>query len=219
MSKTGLSVKISLMNIDNLLDLQTLLEEQLAHLPLVTQTTDLVHGEGSQEAEIMLIGEAPGYHEVLQRRPFVGRSGQLLRQTLESNGLLIKNLFISNIIKARPPDNRDPSPQEILAFKPFLDKEINLIQPKLIITLGRFSMAKFLEDVKISQTHGRLHKLKWQDQDLFVLPMYHPAAALRSTQVKQSFIEDFKKIDKIMQWIESQKETLSFKKQLREELF
>lgn len=219
MSKTGLSVKTSLMNIDNLLDLQTLLEEQLAHLPLVTQTTDLVHGEGSQEAEIMLIGEAPGYHEVLQRRPFVGRSGQLLRQTLESNGLLIKNLFISNIIKARPPDNRDPSPQEILAFKPFLDKEINLIQPKLIITLGRFSMAKFLEDVKISQTHGRLHKLKWQDQDLFVLPMYHPAAALRSTQVKQSFIEDFKKIDKIMQWIESQKETLSFKKQLREELF
>ena len=78
---------------------------------------------------------------------------------------------------------------------------------------------KFLEDVKISQTHGRLHRLKWQNQDLFVLPMYHPAAALRSTQLKQSFIEDFKKIDKIMQWIESQQETLSFKKQLREELF
>ncbi|NLG06543.1 MAG: uracil-DNA glycosylase [Candidatus Pacebacteria bacterium] len=219
MSKTGLSVKTSLMKVDNLLDLQNLLEEQFAHLPLVTQTTDLVHGEGSQEAEIMLIGEAPGYHEVLQRRPFVGRSGQLLRQTLENNGLPVKDLFISNIIKARPPDNRDPSPQEILAFKPFLDKEINLIQPKLIITLGRFSMAKFLEDVKISQTHGRLHRLKWQNQDLFVLPMYHPAAALRSTQLKQSFIEDFKKIDKIMQWIESQQETLSFKKQLREELF
>lgn len=219
MSKTDLSVKELLINIDNLPDLQILLEDNIAHLPLVTQTTDLVHGEGNQQAEIMLIGEAPGYHEVLQRRPFVGRSGQLLRQTLESNGLPVKNLFISNIIKARPPDNRDPSPQEILAFKPFLDKEITLIQPKLIITLGRFSMAKFLEDVKISQTHGRLHSLKWQNQDLFVLPMYHPAAALRSTQLKQSFIEDFKKIDKIMQWIESQQETLSFKKQLREELF
>lgn len=219
MSKTDLSVKELLINIDNLPDLQILLEDNIAHLPLVTQTTDLVHGEGNQQAEIMLIGEAPGYHEVLQRRPFVGRSGQLLRQTLESNGLPVKNLFISNIIKARPPDNRDPSPQEILAFKPFLDKEITLIQPKLIITLGRFSMAKFLEEVKISQTHGRLHSLKWQNQDLFVLPMYHPAAALRSTQLKQSFIEDFKKIDKIMQWIESQKETLSFKKQLREELF
>lgn len=219
MSKIDLSIKELLFKIKNLPDLQSLLEEKFAQLPLAKSKQDFVHGEGQQQAKIMLIGEAPGYYESIQRRPFVGRSGQLLRKTLDDIGLPASTLYISNIIKVRPPDNRDPLPNEILAFKPFLDKEIDLIKPKLIITLGRYSMEKFLDRVKISQVHGRLHSLKWQDKDLFVLPMYHPAAALRSTQLKQSFIEDFKKINKIMQWIASQQATLLLKKQLREEVF
>lgn len=219
MSKTDLSLKEVLQQVKDLSSLQLLLEDSVARLPLAKRAQDIVHGEGSQVAEIMLIGEAPGYHESIQRRPFVGRSGQLLRKTLEEINLPAEKFFISNIIKVRPPDNRDPSPKEILAFKPFLDKEIELLQPKLIITLGRFSMAKFLEGVKISQIHGRLHSLKWQGLNLFVLPMYHPAAALRSSQVKESFINDFKKINKILAWIASQEETQIFKNQLREELF
>jgi DNA polymerase len=219
MSKTDLSVEKLLIELKNLSKLESLLEKNVNILPLANRAEDIVHGEGKQDAEIMLIGEAPGYHEALERRPFVGRSGQLLRKTLLEIDLPAETVFISNIVKVRPPNNRDPSPKEILAFKPFLDKEIELIQPKLIVTLGRFSMAKFLEDVKISQIHGRLHKLRWQNQDLFVLPMYHPAAALRSGRVKKSFIEDFKKIKKIIKWIDSQQETLKLKEQLREELF
>jgi len=219
MSKTDLSVEESLVEIKTLSKLESLLEEAASILPLANRAKDIVHGEGKQDADIMLIGEAPGYHEALERRPFVGRSGQLLRKTLLEINCPAEMVFISNIIKVRPPNNRDPLPKEILAFKPFLDKEIEIIKPKLIITLGRFSMAKFLEGVKISQIHGRLHKLRWQDQDLFVLPMYHPAAALRSSRVKKSFIDDFKKINKIMNWIDSQQETLELKKQLREELF
>ena len=219
MSKTDLSMKELLLGIKNLSELQLLLEEKVIQLSLANKSQDIVHGEGSQNAEIMLIGEAPGYHESVQRRPFVGRSGQLLRKTLEEIAYPAETVFISNIIKVRPPNNRDPNSKEILAFKPFLDKEIELIKPKLIITLGRFSMAKFLEGVKISQIHGRLHSLKWQERNLFVLPMYHPAAALRSIQVKKSFIEDFKKINKIMNWIRSQEETIMLKNQLREELF
>ncbi len=219
MSKTDLSLKEALQQVKDLSSLQFLLENSVAQLPLAKKAQDIVHGEGNQDAEIMLIGEAPGYYESVQRRPFVGRSGQLLRQTLEDINLPPEEVFISNIIKVRPPANRDPSPKEILAFKPFLDREIELLQPKLIITLGRFSMAKFLEGVKISQIHGRLHSLRWQGLNLFVLPMYHPAAALRSTQVKKSFVNDFKKINKILAWIASQEETQIFKNQLREELF
>ncbi|MFA6814144.1 MAG: uracil-DNA glycosylase [Candidatus Pacebacteria bacterium] len=219
MSKTDLPMKEMLHELKNLSSLQSFLEDNVSQLPLVKRAQDIVQGEGSQNAEIMLIGEAPGYHESIQRRPFVGRSGQLLRKTLKEINYPAEKVFISNIIKARPPNNRDPSVQEILAFKPFLDKEIELIKPKLVITLGRFSMAKFLEGVKISQIHGRLHSLRWQNQNLFILPMYHPAAALRSSRVKTSFIEDFNKIEKIIDWIVTQEETLIFKNQLREELF
>lgn len=219
MSKTDLSVKEMLLEAQDLSTLQSLLENYVSQLPLAKKAQDIVHGEGDQNAEIMLIGEAPGYHESVQRRPFVGRSGQLLRKTLEEINSPAEKLFISNIVKVRPPDNRDPLPEEILAFKPFLDREIELIQPKLIVTLGRFSMAKFLEGVKISQIHGRLHSLRWQNQNLYILPMYHPAAALRSTRVKESFINDCKKINKIIDWIASQEQTQIFKNQVREELF
>jgi uracil-DNA glycosylase family 4 len=182
------------------------LEKTVDQLPIAEKPTDIVFGEGSPEAEIVLIGEAPGYNEHVQRRPFVGRSGQLLRKTLTQVGFPPEQVYITNIVKARPPDNRDPFPEEILAYKPYLDQEITLINPKLIITLGRFSMAKFLPDVKISQVHGRLHKVSWNNQTTYVLPMYHPAAALRSTQMLTAFTQDFEKVAKILDWVKQQLE-------------
>lgn len=199
-------------------DLKADLEKNYQNFPLVEKPTDIIHGEGNESASVMLIGEAPGYYESLQRRPFVGRSGQLLRKVLVESGLTEAEVYISNIVKVRPPDNRDPLPEEILAFKPYLDAEIGLIKPKLIVTLGRFSMGKFLPEVKVSQVHGRLHKIRWNDQTLFILPMYHPAAALRATKVKQSFVEDFAKIGKIVKWVEQASEGDEFSETVKEAL-
>ena len=208
------------MSTSKLLDkLKTELELEVANLPLVESKSDIVHGEGNVSAEVMLIGEAPGYHETVERRPFVGRSGQLLRKVLVEVGLPPEKVFISNIVKARPPENRDPTAEEITAFRPFLDREIEIINPKLMVTLGRFSMAKFLPDVFISQVHGRLHRVKWRGKWLFVLPMYHPAAGLRATKVKESFINDFKKVQKILKWIECKEEIEDRKLEVGEALF
>ena len=189
---------------EKLAQLKAELEANVVRLPIAEKPSDIVFGEGSPDAEIVLIGEAPGYNEHVQRRPFVGRSGQLLRKTLTQVGFPPEQVYITNIVKARPPDNRDPSPEEILAYKSYLDQEIKLIDPKLIITLGRFSMAKFLPDVKISQVHGRLHKVRWNHTITFVLPMYHPAAALRSTQMLTAFTQDFEKVPKILAWVKEQ---------------
>jgi len=178
------------------------LEKDLPTLPLGNLGEKTVPGDGNSEAEVMFIGEAPGYYESVQRKPFVGKSGQFFTRTLEAVGYPRSTVYITNIVKVRPPDNRDPVPDEIKAYRPYLDKEIEIIQPKLIITLGRFSMAKFLPTVKISQVHGRLHKVNWGKKCVFILPMYHPAAALRSPQTSKSFVEDFQKIPKILEWIQ-----------------
>jgi DNA polymerase len=182
------------------------LEAAVPELPLATTEKDIVPGEGSLTASILFIGEAPGYHESVQRRPFVGVSGKFLRKTIEEVGIKPDSYYISNIVKVRPPENRDPLPEEILAFKPYLDREIEVINPELIVTLGRFSMAKFLPDVKISQVHGRIHRLKWNGHTQYVLPMFHPAAALRSGQMRTQFTEDMKKLPKVIEWIQDQKE-------------
>ena len=203
---------------DNLSELKELLEENLTNLPLVTKVTDIVHGEGDARAEVMFIGEAPGYHEHVQRRPFVGRSGQLLRKTLTEVGLSPEQVFISNIVKARPPDNRDPLPEEIEAFRPFLNREIELIDPQLIVTLGRFSMAKFLPDARVSQVHGRVHRVIWQEKPVYVLPMYHPAAALRSAQLKTTFVNDFEKIIPVLNWVKEEVTKQNQVKMVREAL-
>jgi DNA polymerase len=179
------------------------LEENLHTLPLGTSGEPTVPGDGNPEAEIMFIGEAPGFHESQQRRPFVGRSGQLFIKVLAEVGFPRETVYISNIVKVRPPENRDPTPEEITAYKPYLDQEIEIIQPKLIITLGRLSMGKFLPDVKISEVHGRLHKIHWNHTQLFILPMYHPAAALRNPTMQASFKTDFQKIPKILEWIKT----------------
>jgi uracil-DNA glycosylase len=202
-------------------DLYQKLESNFNELPLANSREEIVPGEGPPDAEILFIGEAPGYHEVVQRRPFVGRSGKLFRKVLlESANIPEEKVYISNIVKVRPPENRDPTPDEISAYKLYLDIEIEIIDPKLIVTLGRFSMAKFLPGVKISQVHGRLHKVAmFNSKTFFILPMYHPAAALRSTAVKEAFISDFKKIPKILDWIGSQQETLKIKNAVIENLF
>ena len=183
------------------------LEANFPNLPLVESARDIIPGEGNAEATLFFIGEAPGYHEYVQRRPFVGKSGQLFRKVLEEVGFKQDEVYITNIVKARPPDNRDPFPAEIAAYRPFLNRELEIIEPTLIITLGRFSMAKFLPQAKISSVHGRLHKVNFADQETYVLPMYHPAAALRSSGTHLAFVSDFKKIAPALEYIKQKKES------------
>ncbi len=203
----------------DIVELRELLEDSYSHLPLVTRREEIIPGEGPQASHIFFIGEAPGYYETVERRPFVGRSGKLFRKTLKEVGISEEEVYITNIVKARPPENRDPSVAEIMAYKPFLDREIEIIEPHLIVTLGRFSMAKFLPDVKISQVHGRLHKVIWNNRTLYILPMYHPAAALRSTKMRQSFLQDFGKINKIIQWVEAQRDTTTLSDDIIKHVF
>lgn len=163
--------------------------------PMAGFGSNPVPGEGNAEAEIMFIGEAPGFHEDRQQRPFVGVSGQLLRQTLKENGFQESDVFITNIVKFRPPNNRDPKPEEIEFFKPFLDEQIEVISPKVIVTLGRFSMYKFFgENVSISKIHGQPK----QAGKYWIFPMFHPAAALRDNTVMRLFKEDFKKLKQLL---------------------
>jgi len=158
-----------------------------------------VPGEGSPDAEILFIGEGPGFHEDRQSRPFVGVSGQLLRRTMAENGFNEKDVFITNIVKFRPPENRDPTPEEIEYFRPFLDDQIKIINPKIIVTLGRFSMYKFLgQGVSITKIHGNPKKV----DDFLIFPMFHPAAALRDPRVMQEFKDDFKKLKKILKQVQ-----------------
>ena len=203
---------------DRLKALYQEIESNYQNLPLATQATDIIPGEGGFDAKILLIGEAPGHHEHIQRRPFVGRSGQFLRQTLEKVNIPVKSIYISNIVKVRPPENRDPTPSEIAAFRPYLDQEIEIIDPVLIVTLGRFSMAKFLPDVRISQVHGRLHKVTWRDKSTFILPMYHPAAGLRNGAVRSSFEADFAKAPKIVKWVQDQHTKTAFEQGVKDAL-
>lgn len=166
------------------------LEAAVDRLPLARQISDIVHGEGSPTAQLVFIGEAPGYHESLMRKPFIGRSGQFLRQALSNAGVGLENIYFTNVVKARPPDNRDPSRVEIDSFFPFLSREIKLIQPKIICTLGRISLSAFLPTQKISLVHGILQHVSWHQAKLTVCPLYHPAAAIRSSRVRRLFLDD-----------------------------
>ncbi len=162
-------------------------------LPL-SKTANLVFGEGDANAKLLFIGEAPGFHEDKLGRPFVGRAGQLLNKLLEQNKITRESVYITNIVKRRPPENRDPLPEEIEAYKPYLEKQIEIIGPKVIATLGRFSMNYFMPEAKISQCHGKVFKLEGR----LLLPLYHPAAALRSTGVLKDLEADFRKIPHIL---------------------
>ena len=167
-------------------------------LPLRLGATQLVFGEGNPDTKIYFLGEGPGYHEDKLGRPFVGMAGKLLDQTLKEIGLERKNVYISNVVRFRPPENRDPEPQEIAAFQPYVDEEIRIINPEIIVTLGRFSMGKFLLNVKISAVHGKPFFVEFLGKEMLVIPMYHPAAALRRGEVLKDFKEDFKIIIKAL---------------------
>ncbi|MCJ7792835.1 MAG: uracil-DNA glycosylase [Candidatus Marinimicrobia bacterium] len=166
---------------------------------LYKRATKAVPGDGNPEAEVIFLGEGPGYHEDLQGLPFVGAAGQLLDQLLQSIKLKRNDIFIGNVIKHRPPDNRDPLPEEIEACRPFLDEQIQIIAPKMIITLGRFSLNKFLPNEKISQIHGQARYVDFLGRQYMVLPMYHPAAALRSGRIMEEIKEDFQKVSLLLE--------------------
>jgi len=163
-------------------------------LPLSKTTTNLVFGNGNLNAKIMFIGEAPGYWEDQKGIPFVGAAGKLLDQLLALIGLSRKDVFVTNIVKHRPPGNRDPLPEEIAAYKPYLDQEIKIIKPKIIIALGRHAMNLFLGEGKISLEHGRGRIIEYQGEKYLFIPMFHPAAALRNSKIKEQLKDDFKKI-------------------------
>lgn len=170
------------------------LESKAGKFPLIRKPEDVIFGEGNPDAKLMFIGEAGGYWEEKLRRPFVGNAGKLLDQLLASIGLERREVYISNIVKARPSDNRDPLPEEIEAFKPYLDEEIEIIGPQIIVTLGRFSMAKFIPQGKISQIHGQPQIINHQGRSLQLMPMYHPAAALRNGVILKELKTDFLKL-------------------------
>lgn len=151
---------------------------------------NLVFGEGSAVANIFFIGEAPGLKEDQEGRPFVGRSGQLLTKNLNKISLERKDVYITNIVKRRPPENRDPSPLEIAKFQPYLQKQIEIIKPKVIVTLGRFALNFFLPEAKITSSQGKTFVVEGKT----IMPMFHPAAALRSTKTMLEFEKGFKKL-------------------------
>ena len=157
--------------------------------PLYQGTKNGVPGEGSAEAEVMFIGEGPGFHEDRQGKPFVGPAGQFLNELLASIGLDRSTVFITNVVKHRPPENRDPLPEEIAACGDYLARQIEAINPKVIVTLGRFSMARFFPSAKISAIHGQAKKIDGR----VVVAMYHPAAALHQSSLRQTVEEDFRR--------------------------
>lgn len=157
--------------------------------------TRAVPGEGPDDADIMFIGEAPGFHEDQQGRPFVGAAGRFLEELLESIGLGRQDVFIANVIKCRPPGNRDPLPEEMEACRPFLDRQIELIQPKLVVTLGRFSMARAFPKARISRIHGQPRKIG----GVIYYPMYHPAAALHQPSLRTTVMEDMRRIPELIE--------------------
>lgn len=163
--------------------------------PDLCQTaTRLVLGEGNPEADILFIGEAPGKQEDLTGRPFVGAAGKFLNEMLSGIGLTRDEVFITNIVKYRPPANRDPSQNEIETGKAILREQVDIIQPKLIVLLGRHAMSVFLPALKISQAHGQAI----QEHGRTYLPLYHPAAALYNRGIRQTLIEDFNTIPHIL---------------------
>ncbi len=170
------------------------IEEEIASCnkcPLKKTATRPVPGEGNCHAEIMFIGEAPGYWEDQRGIPFCGAAGKLLDELLLSINLKREDVFVANILKHRPPENRDPLPNEVEACKEYLDRQLKAIRPKVIVALGRFAMAKFFPYGKISRDHGIARLVDYGGQRYIFVPMFHPAAALRSSEVEKQLRRDF----------------------------
>lgn len=169
---------------------------------LAKGATQLVFGDGNPNAKIVFIGEAPGKNEDLQGKPFVGAAGTFLNEMLELIGMKREEIYITNIVKYRPPNNRDPLPEEKEAFLPFLREQLEVIKPKLVVTLGRHSMDILLPGLKISQVHGEPKRYNGQ----VYLPLFHPAAALYNGGMRQTLIDDFKRIPKILEQADNPKD-------------
>jgi len=168
---------------------------QCTRCPLHLGRTKAVPGEGAENAQIMFIGEAPGFHEDQQGRPFVGAAGKFLDELLASVGLNREDVYIANVIKCRPPSNRDPRQEEIEACRAYLDRQIELIKPKVIVTLGRFSMARAFPNARISRIHGKARKV----DGIIYYPMYHPAAALHQPSLRRVVEEDMKRLPEVLE--------------------
>ncbi|MGD2162871.1 MAG: uracil-DNA glycosylase [Anaerolineales bacterium] len=154
-----------------------------------------VAGEGPGDADLMFIGEGPGFHENEQGRPFVGAAGRFLEELLEGIGMNREQVFIGNVVKCRPPGNRDPEQQEIEACSKYLERQIEAIDPKVIITLGRFSMARYFPNARISRIHGKPAEIDGR----LIVPMYHPAAALHQPSLRETVQEDFAKLPALIE--------------------
>lgn len=164
---------------------------------LAAQATNMVFGDGNADADLVFVGEAPGKNEDLQGIPFVGAAGKFLNEMLAMIGLKRDDIYITNIVKYRPPNNRDPLPEEKSVFLPYLESQLEVIQPKLVVTLGRHSLNCFLPDLQISQVHGQPKRYNGR----VYLPLFHPAAALYNGGLRQTLLDDFALIPAIIQKI------------------
>lgn len=179
---------------------------------LAATATQLVFGTGNPDADVVFIGEAPGKQEDLKGKPFVGASGKFLDEMLASVSLSRDDIYITNIVKYRPPNNRDPLPQEKKVFLPYLQAQLEIIAPKVLVTLGRHSSNCFLPDLQISKDHGQPKRIKlafWADPsqvvEVVILPLYHPAAALYNGGMRQTLMDDFGQIPAIIKKISHKK--------------
>jgi DNA polymerase len=177
------------------LDRVAFLVRNCTDCPLASGRTHAVPGEGNPQADVMFIGEAPGFQEDRQGRPFVGPAGKLLDGLLASIGTNRDDVFIANMVKCRPPDNRDPDPGELAACTKFLDRQIELVNPKLIVTLGRFAFGRYFPGEGITKARGRLREKAGRK----IFPVLHPAAVLRRDELRPTMIEDFKAISEILE--------------------
>jgi len=169
---------------------------------LANTRKNAVAGEGPPDAKIMFIGEGPGYHENEQGRPFVGAAGKLLDELLAHIGLKRADVYITNVVKCRPPGNRDPQPDEMEACGNYLERQIEAINPRVIVTLGRFSMARWFPGARISAVHGQSKRVSRR----MVVPMFHPAAALHQPKYRPMLVEDFRKLPQFIAQVEAEAE-------------
>lgn len=192
---------------------ETLLEQIRADIvdnnicpDLAKTAKNLVMGDGNIDTDIVFIGEAPGKNEDETGLPFVGAAGKFLDEMLATANMKRSDVYITNIVKYRPPNNRDPLPEEKKAFWPFLMRQLDIIRPKIVVTLGRHSMEYFLPDMKISMIHGQPKRIPFGDTKIVIVPLYHPAAALYNGSMRATLIEDFMKLPTIINILEKEKQ-------------
>lgn len=192
---------------------ETLLEQIKADIidnnvcpDLAKTAKNLVMGDGNINTDIVFIGEAPGKNEDETGLPFVGAAGKFLNEMLATIGMNRDDIYITNIVKYRPPNNRDPLPEEKAAFWPYLVRQLDIIRPKIVVTLGRHSMEYFLPDKKISMIHGQPKRISFGDSRIVIVPLYHPAAALYNGSMRATLIEDFMKLPTIINILEKEKQ-------------